>query len=99
MIDTSNERIYKEIALEMGIPEKLVQDVILHGQSKCTAVTVRSNTFDGVKWPYLGKFKAKHKSVQILQYMKGLNPIQREFFLGNLKKGQYKEVNKIHNKK
>ena len=98
MIGTSNERIYKEIALEMGISEKLVQDVILHGQSKCTAVTIRSNTFDGVKWPYLGKFKAKHKSVQSLQYMKGLDPTQREFFLRNLEAGQYKEINKVHKK-
>ena len=46
---------------------------------------MRSNTFDGVRWPFLGKFTAKVKAAQILKHMKGLNPIQREFFLKRVK--------------
>ena len=53
-----------------------------------------SNTFDGVKWPYLGTFKAKHKAIQILQHMRGLSPIQKDFFLKALRAGKYKEEKK-----
>ncbi|UCD06861.1 MAG: hypothetical protein JSW41_03405 [Candidatus Aenigmatarchaeota archaeon] len=91
MSKIANDQIFKEIALETGVSEKLVKDVINNGQSKCTAQVIAGNTFDGVKWPYLGKFKAKHKTVQILMYMKGLNPIQKEFFLAGLKQGRFKD--------
>lgn len=92
MKDTINEVLYKEVALELGVSEKVVQDVINNGESKCTASIVTSNTFDGVKWPYMGSFKAKHKAVQILNYLKGLNEIQRGFFLDALKTGRFKEL-------
>jgi hypothetical protein len=90
-----NDELYKEVALELGISDKVVQDVILNGQSKCTAVMIASNFFDSVRWPYLGSFKAKHKSIQILNYMKGLNPIQKEFFLESIKTGRFKKLNEI----
>ena len=44
-----------------------------------------NNTFHGVRWPYFGVFKAKHKVIQVLNYMKGLDPIQKEFFRLQLK--------------
>jgi len=93
MKETVNNELYKEVALELGISEKLVQDVINNGESKCTAHMMASNTFDGVRWPYMGVFKAKHKSVQILNYMKGLNSVQKEFFLSSLRSGRFKKLN------
>ncbi len=93
MSETINDELYKEIALELGISEKVVYDVIYNGQSKFTAFTITNNTFDGVRWPYMGSFKAKHKSIQILNHMKGLNPIQKEFFLQSLKADRFNELN------
>ena len=89
--DPINDYLYKEVALELGIAEKVVKDVIINGESKCTAVIMASNTFDGVKWPYLGTFRAKHKAVQILNHMKGLSSVQKKFFLAALKAGKYKD--------
>ena len=80
--------------MELGITEKVVKDVILNGESRCTVVIMTSNTFDGVKWPYLGTFKAKHKAVQILNHMRGLSHIQKKFFLTALRAGKYKEEKK-----
>ena len=100
MNDTINSELYKEVALELGISDKVVYDVIYNGQSKYTASIITSNTFDGVRWPYMGSFKAKHKSIQILNYMKGLNPIQKEFFLESLREGRFNKptVNDTDNK-
>jgi hypothetical protein len=80
MIETVNERLYLEVSRELDIPIKTVKDVILNGQSKFTAFTMASNTFDGVRWPYFGAFKAKHKVVQVYNYMKGMTPEQKQFF-------------------
>jgi len=77
---TVNDKIYQEIAREMDIPVKLVKDVVMNGQSKFTAYTMADNTFDGIRWPYFGAFKAKHKIVQVYNHMKGLDPAQRAFF-------------------
>ena len=75
-----NDRVCLEVSRELDIPIKMVKDVINNGQSKFTAYTMASNTFDGVRWPYFGAFKAKHKVVQVLSYMKGLTPEQQAFF-------------------
>lgn len=79
-VDTINERLYLEVSRELDIPLKTVKDVILNGQSKFTAFVMADNTFDGIRWPYFGVFKAKHKVVQVYNYMKGMNPEQRQFF-------------------
>jgi len=84
-IKTVNDKILLLTAAKTGLPLKLVKDVILNGQSKFTAHTMASNTFDGIRWPYFGVFKAKHKIVQVLQHMKGLDPLQKQFFRGMLK--------------
>lgn len=79
-VETINERLYLEVSRELDIPVKTVKDVIMNGQSKFTAFTMSNNTFDGVRWPYFGAFKAKHKVVQVYNYMKGMDPNQRQFF-------------------
>ena len=79
-LETINERLYLEVSRELDIPIKIVKDVVLNGQSKFTAFTMASNTFDGIRWPYFGVFKAKHKVVQVYNYMKGMTPDQRQFF-------------------
>jgi len=99
MKDSINSALYKEIAAEMSISEKVVQDVILNGQSRCTMEIMEGNTFDGVKWPYLGTFKAKHKSVQIINHIKGLTPIQKELFIASLKAGKLRHLAKGMDKK
>lgn len=75
-----NERLYLEVSRELGISIKLVKDIILNGQSKFTAFTMSNNSFDGVRWPFFGVFKAKHKVVQVYSYMKGMSPEQKQFF-------------------
>lgn len=92
-----NERLYLETARELDLPLKLVKDVVMNGQSKFTAHTISSNTFDGVRWPYFGVFKAKHKVVQVLNYMKGLDADQKQFFkaMQRLQRKQAKEKNTV----
>lgn len=85
-----SEKLMKEVAEEMGISLKMVKEVIVNGQSKFTAHVMKSNTFDGVRWPFLGKFTAKVKAAQVLKHIKGLNPIQREFFLSRKENRGYK---------
>ena len=75
-----NDKLYADTARELNLPVKLVKDVILNGQAKFTAHIMSNNTFDGIRWPFFGVFKAKHKVVQVLSYMKGLDPAQRKFF-------------------
>lgn len=83
----SSERLMKEVAEELDIPFAAVKDVIVNGQSKFTAHIMKSNTFDSVRWPFLGKFTATIKTAQVLKHLKGLTKIQREFFL-NRKENQ-----------
>lgn len=90
--DLCNEDIYQEVADELGIPYDQVKSIIEEGQSKFTATVMKSNTFDSVRWPYAGIFKIKPKAVQIVNHVQGLNPIQREQFIKNLKDG------KVYNK-
>jgi hypothetical protein len=84
-IKTINDQVLEDTAATLNLPLKLVKDVVINGQSKFTAHTIASNTFDGIRWPYFGVFKAKHKIVQVLSYMKGLDPVQKTFFRNMLK--------------
>lgn len=85
-----SEKLMKEVAEELNLPLKSVKEVIVNGQSKFTAHIMKSNTFDGVRWPFLGKFTAKVKAAQVLKHLKGLNSIQREFFLSRKEYKNYK---------
>lgn len=97
-LQSINERLYLEVSRELDLPLKLVKDVILNGQSKFTAITMASNTFDGIRWPYFGVFKAKHKEVQILNHMKGLDDIQKTFFRDMLRLRRWRNKQKFKNK-
>jgi hypothetical protein len=97
-LDSINEELYQQIANLEDIPQSLVRDIVINGQSKFTAHIMSNNTFHGVRWPYFGVFKAKHKVIQVLNYMKGLDPMQKEFFRLQLKNqrnftsGELKEI-------
>ena len=79
-----------EVADELDLPLSVVKDVIINGQSKYTAHTMKSNSFDGVRWPLLGKFTAKVKAAQVLRHLKGLTKMQKEFFLARKENQKYK---------
>jgi hypothetical protein len=51
---------------------------------------MESNTFDGVRFPYLGVFKSKPKEVQFINHIKGLTPEQQDEFKRAVKEGKYK---------
>ncbi len=87
----TSEKLMKQVAEEMKIPLSWVKEAIIQGQSKYTAHIMRSNTFDGVRWPLLGKFTAKVKSAQVLKHLKGLTKIQREFFLSRTENRTFKK--------
>jgi hypothetical protein len=95
-LKTINDRLYLETSRELDLPLKLVKDILINGQGKFTAHVMANNTFDGIRWPYFGVFKAKHKVIQILNYMKGLDKDQKQFFLDmrRLAKKQRKELKK-----
>jgi len=86
-----SEELMQELADEMELPLSVIKDVIVNGQSKYTAHIMKSNTFDGVRWPLLGKFTAKIKAAQVLRHLKGLNKIQKEFFLARKENQKYKK--------
>ena len=87
----ATESLIKEVAEELDLPIVQVKEIILNGQSKFTASVMKSNSFDGVRWPYLGKFTAKVKAAQVLKHLKGLTPIQREFFLSREENKKYRK--------
>lgn len=87
-----SERLMKEVSEELNLPLHMVKEVIVKGQSKFTAHVMKSDTFDGVRWPFLGKFTAKVKAAQVLKHIKGLTAIQKEFFFSQ------KEFQKFKNK-
>jgi hypothetical protein len=92
-LESINEELYLEVSKKLDLPVNLIKDVVVNGQSKFTAHVMSNNTFNGVRWPYFGVFKAKHKIVQILNYMKGLDPVQKEFFKLQLRNQKLDDLN------
>lgn len=90
-----NEELYKEVALEFGFSVKQVKDIIVNGQSKFTTQIMASNTFDSVRWPYIGVFKAKIKVANILNYMKGLTKEQKKFFQDQYKLNKENRIARV----
>lgn len=84
-----NPVVLREVCLELGLPIKDVKEIV-DCQSEFTKMTIESNTFDNVRWPYLGIFKAKTKEIQMINYLKGLNPIQAEEFKKAVRTGKIK---------
>lgn len=74
-----NQTIAREVAEELGLPLAAVLQII-NVQSEYTKVIMSSNTFDSVRWCYLGVFKSKPKEVQMINHLKGMTPEQQREF-------------------
>lgn len=85
---TCNQEVIAEVAKELGLPVLEVKDIV-NSQSLFTKQVMESSTFDGVRWPYFGVFKAKPKEIQIINHLKGLNEEQKKEFKLKLKQGFY----------
>lgn len=89
------ERIYcnpttiLDVASDLGLPKKVVEEMV-NCQSEYTKVVMESNTFDSIRWPFLGIFKCKPKELQIIQYLQGLTPEQAADFKKSVRTGKIK---------
>jgi predicted transcriptional regulator len=84
-----NDQLIKEVATELGLTVETVRNMVAV-QSEYTRVVMESNTFDGVRWPYLGCFKSKPKEIQMLQYLEGMTPEQAAQFKKDVRTGRIK---------
>lgn len=84
-----NQVLYQEVARELGLDVKVVKEII-DVQSEYTKMIIESNTFDSVRWPYLGKFSAKWKEVQMINHLKGMTPEQAADFKRAVRTGKVK---------
>lgn len=66
----ANEEIYEEIAEELNIPIELVKEVH-NAHSDFTIKIIITGAFESIIYPYLGKIKAKLRSVQKVTNMLG----------------------------
>lgn len=89
--NTCNKEIIAEISEELGIDRKIVEKIV-DFQSKLTATTMKSGTFDGVRWPYFGVFQAKHAKVQALQRLRGLPAYKKKIYSRLIKKFGFERV-------
>ncbi len=80
-----DEDVIKLIAAQMQLPVAMIYDVVMNGQAKFTAATMKSNNFEGVRWPAFGVFKIKPKSLIVSKFMKGLSPAWRKLFRRKVK--------------
>jgi DNA-binding transcriptional MerR regulator len=92
---TCNQEVYTAVAKELGITIAEVKE-IYDSQSKFIKQTMESNTFDGVRWPYLGVIKSKPEEIMIMSHMKGLTTKeQRMEFIRSIKaKSKQKRLEK-----
>lgn len=82
-----NEEANHVVAEELGLSLKDTREII-KCQSDFTKKIMESNTFDGVRWPFFGVFKAKPKVVQIASHMKGLSKEAQRLFKLKIKRGE-----------
>jgi len=81
----TNERIFcnisvlKEVAGELGLTLEQTKKII-ESQSEYTAIVMASDTYDSIRWPYLGVFKSKPKEVQMINHLRGMTPEQQKEF-------------------
>jgi hypothetical protein len=87
--ETKENEIISEVAKELDFPENTVKSIYLKGLSKFTTYTMKSGTFDSVRWPHFGIFKVKPKVMMIQRYQKGLNKQQRKMFIEYVKSKGY----------
>ena len=79
----------QEIATELGLPLEAVKRIVA-SQSEYTKVVMESDSFDSIRWPYLGVFKSKPKEVQMINHLKGMDPIQAADFKKAVRTGKIK---------
>lgn len=58
-----NADVYDEVSDDLGIHPTIVAE-IAKIQAEFTQKVIKDSAFEGVKWEYLGKFKAKLKFIQ-----------------------------------
>lgn len=81
--------VIKEVANELGLSIEAVKRMV-NIQSEYTRFVMESNTFDSIRWPYLGVFKSKPKEVQMLSHLQGLTPQQQAEFKKKVRTGKIK---------
>lgn len=84
-----NAVVLRDVATELGLPIETVK-AIVSSQSYFTKQVMESNSFDSVRWPYLGIFKSKPKEVQMLSHLRGMTPEQQKVFKQAVRKGLIK---------
>lgn len=84
-----NQVAMREVANELGLDIETVKSII-SSQSYFTKQVMESNTFDSIRWPYLGIFKSKPKEVQLLNHLRGLTLEQQRDFKRRVRSGEYK---------
>lgn len=84
-----NEVVMKEVAQELGVDLKVVREII-KTQSEYTKLVMESDSYDSVRWPYLGVFKSKPKEVQMINHLRGMTPEQQEDFKKAVRTGRIK---------
>jgi len=89
---TCNTEVFTEVAKELGLTVAVVKE-IFNTHSLFTKKTMEDNTFDGVRWPFLGVFKSKPKEVQVINHLKGLTPEQQKEFKQQIKAGFFRKLN------
>lgn len=84
-----NTVILKEVSQELGMDLKTVRDIV-NSQSEYTKHIMESESFDSVRWPYLGVFKSKPKEVQMINHLRGMSPEQQLEFKKAVRTGRIK---------
>ena len=82
-----NEETIHAVSEELGLSLKETRELV-KCQSEYTKKIMESNTFDGVRWPFFGVFKAKPKMVQIASHMRGLTKEGQRLFKLAIKRGK-----------
>lgn len=82
-----NDFLLREVAGELGLSVEVVKNMVAT-QSEYTRIVMESNTFDNVRWPYLGVFKSKPKEIQMLQYLSGMTADQARDFKKAVRTGK-----------
>lgn len=88
---TCNQEVFSEVAKELGLSLQTIKD-IFNSHSQYTKHVMENNSFDGVRWPYLGVFRSKPKEVQIINHLKGLTPDQAKDFKRQVREGKWKAL-------
>lgn len=77
-----NQRIMKQIGLDLNLPQSLIEDV-LKSVSSYTADVIRMGGMEGVMLPYLGKLQVKPESQQYRDYVIALGGEMKGYFKSN----------------